>query len=70
MSVADFERTTTSHSATMGETFLRNALVGLLIAVALIALGFARLTGKTFPESLWKEAKQTAHAVVGYAFKY
>ncbi len=70
MSVTDFERTTPAHSATMGETVLRNALVALLMFVALVALGFAKLTGKKFPESIWKEAKQTAHAVVGYAFKY
>lgn len=70
MSVTDFERTTPAHGATLGETVLRNALVALLISVALVALGFAKITGKKFPESIWKEAKQTAHAVVGYAFKY
>lgn len=70
MSVADFERTTPAHSATMGETVLRNILVALLMSVALVALSFARLTGKKFPESIWKEARQTAHAVIGYAFKY
>ena len=70
MSVTDFERTTPAHGVTMGETVLRNALVALLIVVALVALSFAKLTGKTFPESIWKEAKQTAHAVIGYAFKY
>ena len=70
MSVTDFDRATPTHGATMGETVLRNALVALLMFVALIALGFAKLTGKKFSESIWKEAKQTAHAVVGYAFKY
>jgi hypothetical protein len=70
MSVADFERQSSGSGASFGETLVRNALVGLLIAVALVALGFAKLTGKTFTESLWKEARQTAHAVVGYAFKY
>lgn len=70
MSVTDFERTTPAQGVTMGETVLRNALVALLIVVALVALSFAKLTGKTFPESIWKEAKQAAHAVIGYAFKY
>jgi len=70
MSVADFERTTPVHGATTGETVLRTALVALLMSVALVAIGFAKLTGKKFSESIWKEAKQTAHAVVGYAFKY
>lgn len=70
MSVTDFDKTHPTHHATKSETLLRNGLIALLFAVALVAMSIGKLSGKTFSESIWKEAKQTAHAVVGYAFKY
>lgn len=70
MSLVDYSKSHSSHHATTGETLVRNGLVALLFAVALVAMSIGKLSGKSFSESIWKEAKQTAHAVVGYAFKY
>lgn len=70
MSVTDYQKPHSAHHATTGETLLRNGLAFLLFAVALVAFAIGKLSGKSFSESIWKEARQTAHAVVGYAFKY
>lgn len=70
MSVTDFHKPTSHHHASAVETVVRSGLISLLFVIALIAMSFGKLSGKTFSESIWKEARQTAHAVVGYAFKY
>jgi len=70
MSLVDYDKSHSSNQPTASELIIRNGLVTLLFAVALIALSIGKLSGKSFSESIWKEARQTAHAVVGYAFKH
>jgi len=70
MSLVDYDKSHSNHHPSASEIIIRNGLLALLFAVALIALSIGKLSGKSFSESIWKEARQTAHAVAGYAFKH
>jgi hypothetical protein len=52
------------------ETLVYRLLVSTLFIVSAVVLLGARLTGAERTDSLFTEARQTAYAVAGYAFKY
>ena len=52
------------------ETLVYRLLVVSLMIVSALSISIGRLFGAKRQGSIWREAKQTAYAVAGYAFKY
>lgn len=52
------------------EQILYRGIVAVAFVGAATSLIFSYLAGRNVKESLWTEARQAAHAVAGYAFKY
>lgn len=52
------------------EQLLYRGIVAVAFVGAAVSLIFSYLRGRNVNERLWTEARQAAHAVAGYAFKY
>lgn len=52
------------------ETLVYRALVVTLFFVSALGLAVGRLLGAKGQSSLWREAREAAYAVAGYAFKH
>ncbi|MDJ0615041.1 MAG: hypothetical protein QNJ29_15345 [Rhizobiaceae bacterium] len=52
------------------ETLIYRALVVTLFFVSALALSVGRMLGARGQGPLWREAREAAYAVAGYAFKH
>lgn len=70
MSDVSINQTVETEKTSWFEGLIYRALVITLFLVSALALAVGRLFGAKGHGSLWREAREAAYAVAGYAFKY
>ena len=70
MSEVPFTREATAVRPGWLETAVYRLLVATLIMVSASGIFVGRLFGARSQTSIWREAKEAAYAVAGYAFKH
>ena len=70
MSDVSINQTTETVKASWFEGLVYRALVVTLFFVSALGLAVGRLFRARGQGSLWREAREAAYAVAGYAFKY
>lgn len=59
-----------SRGASTGEAVLYYGIFGVLFTLSVVRQAFTRSRSENTDNNIWIEAKRSAHATAGYAFKY